>query len=81
MHLHSCLTSVLFSSLWPRRPSPLTVSSKESVKSMPEDGVTTLNRRRGAIKQPKVHVIRCHEFTAIFFNQPTFCSVCRDFVW
>lgn len=58
-----------------------TVPSKESVKVMPEDGVTTLNRRRGAIKQPKVHVIRNHEFTAIFFNQPTFCSVCRDFVW
>uniref|UniRef100_A0A673B5T2 Protein kinase C n=1 Tax=Sphaeramia orbicularis TaxID=375764 RepID=A0A673B5T2_9TELE len=47
----------------------------------PEDGLTTLNRRRGAFKQPKVHVIKNHEFTATFFHQPTFCSVCREFLW
>uniref|UniRef100_A0A8C9Y9Q6 Protein kinase C n=1 Tax=Sander lucioperca TaxID=283035 RepID=A0A8C9Y9Q6_SANLU len=47
----------------------------------PEDGVTTLNRRRGAFKQPKVHFIKNHEFTATFFGTPTFCSVCREFVW
>ncbi|XP_028820291.1 protein kinase C, delta a isoform X1 [Denticeps clupeoides] len=41
----------------------------------------TLNRRRGAIKQAKVHFIKNHEFIATFFRQPTFCSVCRDFVW
>uniref|UniRef100_A0A8C3G0H4 Protein kinase C n=1 Tax=Cyclopterus lumpus TaxID=8103 RepID=A0A8C3G0H4_CYCLU len=46
-----------------------------------EDGLTTLNRRRGAIKQPKIHIIKNHEFTATFFGQPTFCSVCREFVW
>uniref|UniRef100_A0A673B3A8 Protein kinase C n=1 Tax=Sphaeramia orbicularis TaxID=375764 RepID=A0A673B3A8_9TELE len=45
------------------------------------DGLTTLNRRRGAFKQPKVHVIKNHEFTATFFHQPTFCSVCREFLW
>uniref|UniRef100_A0A671VBM6 Protein kinase C n=1 Tax=Sparus aurata TaxID=8175 RepID=A0A671VBM6_SPAAU len=43
--------------------------------------VTTLNRRRGAFKQPKVHCIKNHEFTATFFGQPTFCSVCREFLW
>uniref|UniRef100_A0A671VEQ8 Protein kinase C n=1 Tax=Sparus aurata TaxID=8175 RepID=A0A671VEQ8_SPAAU len=46
-----------------------------------KDGVTTLNRRRGAFKQPKVHCIKNHEFTATFFGQPTFCSVCREFLW
>ncbi|KAM7423114.1 hypothetical protein PAMA_010914 [Pampus argenteus] len=52
-----------------------------SVKVSPEDGTTTLNRRRGAFKQPKVHLIKNHEFTATFFGQPTFCSVCREFLW
>ncbi|XP_036957603.1 protein kinase C delta type-like [Acanthopagrus latus] len=55
--------------------------SKPTVKITPEDGVTTLNRRRGAFKQPKVHCIKNHEFTATFFGQPTFCSVCREFLW
>uniref|UniRef100_A0A672HY70 Protein kinase C n=1 Tax=Salarias fasciatus TaxID=181472 RepID=A0A672HY70_SALFA len=37
--------------------------------------------RRGAFKQPRVHCIKHHEFIAVFFHQPTFCSVCREFVW
>uniref|UniRef100_A0A3P8Q9Q0 Protein kinase C n=1 Tax=Astatotilapia calliptera TaxID=8154 RepID=A0A3P8Q9Q0_ASTCA len=37
--------------------------------------------RRGAVKQPKILVIKNHEFTSTFFHQPTFCSVCRDFLW
>ncbi|XP_068171905.1 protein kinase C delta type-like [Antennarius striatus] len=57
------------------------VASKPSVRVIPEDGVTTLNRRRGAFKQPKIHIIKNHEFRAVFFNQPTFCSVCREFLW
>uniref|UniRef100_A0A672HY79 Protein kinase C n=1 Tax=Salarias fasciatus TaxID=181472 RepID=A0A672HY79_SALFA len=47
----------------------------------PPEGVLTINRRRGAFKQPRVHCIKHHEFIAVFFHQPTFCSVCREFVW
>uniref|UniRef100_A0A668TDK4 Protein kinase C n=1 Tax=Oreochromis aureus TaxID=47969 RepID=A0A668TDK4_OREAU len=46
-----------------------------------DEEAPTLNRRRGAIKQAKIHFIKNHEFIATFFRQPTFCSVCREFVW
>uniref|UniRef100_A0A665VMD8 Protein kinase C n=1 Tax=Echeneis naucrates TaxID=173247 RepID=A0A665VMD8_ECHNA len=46
-----------------------------------QDGLFALHHRRGAIKQAKVHVVKCHEFSATFFPQPTFCSVCKEFVW
>lgn len=51
---------------------------RQSMKE--EEGTVTINRR-GAIKQAKIHYIKNHEFIATFFGQPTFCSVCRDFVW
>uniref|UniRef100_A0A8K9WRC9 Protein kinase C n=1 Tax=Oncorhynchus mykiss TaxID=8022 RepID=A0A8K9WRC9_ONCMY len=53
----------------------------EDTDTAEEDGAMTLTRRRGAMKQAKVHFIKNHEFTATFFGQPTFCSVCREFVW
>ncbi|XP_075039137.1 protein kinase C delta type isoform X1 [Mixophyes fleayi] len=52
---------------------------KQSVRE--DEGLVTINRRRGAIKQAKIHYVKNHEFVAIFFPQPTFCSVCKDFVW
>ncbi|NWX20696.1 KPCT kinase, partial [Aegotheles bennettii] len=45
------------------------------------EGFFSLHQRRGAIKQAKIHSVKCHEFTATFFPQPTFCSVCHEFVW
>uniref|UniRef100_A0AAQ4RBU9 Protein kinase C n=1 Tax=Gasterosteus aculeatus aculeatus TaxID=481459 RepID=A0AAQ4RBU9_GASAC len=46
-----------------------------------QEGLFALHQRRGAIKQAKVHIVKCHEFSATFFPQPTFCSVCKEFVW
>ncbi|XP_029455270.1 protein kinase C delta type isoform X2 [Rhinatrema bivittatum] len=52
---------------------------KQSIKE--DEGLVTINRRRGAFKQAKIHHIKNHEFIATFFGQPTFCSVCKEFVW
>ncbi|XP_024838247.1 protein kinase C delta type isoform X2 [Bos taurus] len=56
------------------------VDCKQSMRGEDEAKFPTMNRR-GAIKQAKIHYIRHHEFIATFFGQPTFCSVCREFVW
>ncbi|XP_003480018.1 protein kinase C delta type isoform X2 [Cavia porcellus] len=53
---------------------------KQSMRSEEDAKFPTMNRR-GAIKQAKIHYIKNHEFIATFFGQPTFCSVCKDFVW
>uniref|UniRef100_A0A3B3VR84 Protein kinase C n=1 Tax=Poecilia latipinna TaxID=48699 RepID=A0A3B3VR84_9TELE len=57
------------------------VAGKPSIKTPPPEGIMTLNRRRGAVKQQKIHGIKNHEFIATFFRQPTFCSVCKEFLW
>ncbi|ELK36998.1 Protein kinase C delta type [Myotis davidii] len=53
---------------------------KQSLRGEDESIFPTMNRR-GAIKQAKIHYIKNHEFIATFFRQPTFCSVCKEFVW
>jgi novel protein kinase C delta type len=40
-----------------------------------------IQRRRGAIKHARVHEIRGHQFVSTFFRQPTFCSLCSEFMW
>ena len=62
-----------FTATWPP-------DCKQSMRGEGEAKFPTMNRR-GAIKQAKIHYIKNHEFIATFFGQPTFCSVCRDFVW
>ncbi|KAK3102892.1 hypothetical protein FSP39_014744 [Pinctada imbricata] len=40
-----------------------------------------IKKRRGAIKQQKVHEVKGHQFIAKFFRQPTYCSFCNEFLW
>ncbi|MGH0187275.1 UNVERIFIED_CONTAM: hypothetical protein FKN15_024127 [Acipenser sinensis] len=74
-----CSVAVAASPGLDHAPIPVSPADcKQDVKD--EDGAVTINRRRGAIKQAKIHYIKNHEFSATFFRQPTFCSVCREFV-
>ncbi|XP_068611073.1 protein kinase C theta type [Brachionichthys hirsutus] len=58
-----------------------TEGGAESDREREGEGLFALHQRRGAIKQAKIHEVQRHEFGATFFPQPTFCSVCKEFVW
>lgn len=45
-----------------------------------KQNMQAFNRRRIAMRR-KVHQIYGHKFMATYFRQPTFCSICRDFIW
>src|SRR6266536_1150495 len=39
-----------------------------------------MHKRRNALKR-RIHQVNGHKFMATFFRQPTFCSICREFIW
>ncbi|XP_070557525.1 protein kinase C delta type-like [Ptychodera flava] len=57
--------------------------SEDGDEQMSEPTVITggLARRRGAMRQARVHERRGHKFQAKFFRQPAYCSFCSEFLW
>jgi hypothetical protein len=64
----------------PAAADEMTTERERDQQQMLESG-GGIQRRRGAIKHARVHEIRGHQFVATFFRQPTFCSLCSDFIW
>lgn len=38
-------------------------------------------RRQGAMKHKRAMEIKKHEFVRRFFKTPTFCALCKEFMW
>jgi len=52
----------------------------EKLEAM-EKNATALRGRRNAVRQQKTQNIKGHQFVKKFFRQPTYCSLCHDFLW
>jgi hypothetical protein len=59
----------------------LSISFSEQIPVNDSEKGGGITRRRGAIKQQKVHEVKGHQFIAKFFRQPTYCSFCNEFLW
>lgn len=59
----------------------LLISFSEQIPQSDSEKGGGITRRRGAIKQQKVHEVKGHQFIAKFFRQPTYCSFCNEFLW
>ncbi|XP_071960952.1 protein kinase C delta type-like [Antedon mediterranea] len=46
-----------------------------------EKNMVGLTHRRGAVRQAKIHEHRGHKFQGHYFRQPTYCSLCSEFIW
>ena len=58
----------------------LATRTPEKIEEL-EKNATALRGRRNAIRQQKVQEIKGHKFRKKFFRQPTYCSLCHEFMW
>lgn len=59
----------------------LFVEQDDLISTTDELPARTIGPRRGAIKKAKVENVKGHQMMARFFKQPTYCSVCKEFMW